>query len=233
MLMNKAESDCLAVLTGDLVASTQLSTSDLERVRRQLLEAVEEVADWEPGLVVGGAEFFRGDSWQLLLARPRRALRVALYLRAALTAQGLTDTRLAIGLGAVEAMAPERISMSTGPAFVLSGRGLDELPHRFRMAIRAPSGQGALADWLPVIGYLCDALVRQWTRRQAEIVRHALAPSHPTQAQIADRLDPRVTPQAVGKALTGAEWRGLQAAVEQFEDTRWVLRGAAAGRKNH
>ena len=37
------------------------------------------------------------------------------------------------------------------------------------MAITIPDSVGPLAEWLPVVGNLCDSLIRRWTQRQAEI----------------------------------------------------------------
>ncbi|HKJ89198.1 MAG TPA: hypothetical protein VKA48_11915, partial [Gammaproteobacteria bacterium] len=94
-----------AVLTGDLVRSSTLSADELQRVQDGLRTAARElaVASWAAdSLVVGELDLFRGDSWQLLLRRPGPALRAALFLRSTLLAQGIADTRIAIGHGTVE-----------------------------------------------------------------------------------------------------------------------------------
>lgn len=70
-----------AVLTGDIVKSSRLSTSNLEAVRSAVFEAVDVAKGWKRGLTKGKPEFFRGDAWRLLLQDPAMALRVAVFVR--------------------------------------------------------------------------------------------------------------------------------------------------------
>ncbi len=211
-----------AVLTGDIIKSTSLPQAEFELVRSRLLDAVREVMNWKRGLVKGNAEFFRGDAWQVLLTNPAKALRVAVFLRASLLAEGKADSRISIGLGKVESISSRRISLSTGQAFIISGHGLDGLTQYSRMTIQIPKATGAISDWLPVVGDLCDSLINQWTERQAEIVCIAVKPEEPTQEAIAEILDPPVSRQAVTKALDGANWHSVRSAIRQFETTDWA-----------
>jgi len=213
--------DIFAVLTGDFVESRRLSDEQLDRVRGCLSAAASEVKGWKRGLVLGVPDFFRGDAWQMLLAEPNSALRVAVFLRASVLIDDLADTRVAIGLGTVDRVERKRISMSTGQAFTLSGRDLDGLSKHFRMSIALPEEMGILADWLPVVARLCDTIIGHWTSRQAEIVRFALAPDEPTHAEIAGRLDPPISQQTVTRALSGADWQGIRLAVKRFEAVDW------------
>jgi len=210
-----------AVLTGDIIGSSRLEPRQLQSVRASLARAVEAVKGWKRGLVHYRLEFFRGDGWQFLLTDPAAALRTAVYLRASLRATGLADSRIAIGLGEVDRTSPGRVSLSTGQAFVLSGRALDRMDLYSRMTIAAPDSAGDLADWLPVIGHLCDSLIGQWTRRQAEVVRRAIVPGEPDYEAIARSLKPPVSKQAVAKGLRGANWHVLREAIHRFEDTSW------------
>jgi len=214
--------EIFAVLTGDLIESKRLSSEQLDQVRSSLRMAADEVKGWKRGLVRGTPEFFRGDAWQILLTEPKLSLRVAVFLRTSLLGSNLGDTRVVIGLGKVEKVNSKRISLSTGQAFTLSGRELDNLTHYFKMSIVLPEEARALGDWLRIVGHLCDMLIGQWTRRQAEIIRVALTLDDPTQAEVAERLDPPVTKQAVTKALAGANWQGLRSALKQFEKTDWA-----------
>ena len=210
-----------AVLTGDIVNSTALAPDELESVRGWLSDAIDEVKHWKRGLVRGNAEFFRGDAWQLLLAEPALALRTAVFLRASLLAEPRVDSRVSIGLGRVEKISRGRISLSTGEAFSLSGRALDQMTQYSRMTIEVPQSAGAMAAWFPVIAGLCDSLISQWTARQAEIVCLAITPGEQTQEEIAETLVPAVSRQAVTKALDSANWHSIRAAIRQFETTDW------------
>jgi hypothetical protein len=210
-----------AVLTGDIVNSTKLEQAELEEVRNRLLDAVQDVKGWQSRLVKSKAEFFRGDSWQVLLEDPGQALRVAVFLRATLRAHGGADSRLSIGIGTVKKIVSNRVSLSTGEAFEVSGGALDKMTSLTGMTIAVPSPGGVLGRWLPVVGGLCDALIGQWTERQAETVRIAVLPERPSHEEIADRLNPSVSRQAVTKALNGANWHALREAIRAFENASW------------
>lgn len=216
------QSKYYAVLTGDIIKSSRLPSTQLELVRSSLITAVNAVRRWKPGLVKGKPEFFRGDAWQLLLTEPGMALRVGIFLRASLLAQGLADSRVAIGLGEVEEIAYERVSLSTGQAFALSGKALDRMTRYSNMTIEVPMSVGPLSDWLPVAGHLCDALIGQWTTRQAELVRAAVNPKEPDSEKIGQSLRPDVSKQAVAKGLSGANWYVIREVVRLFEGTSWA-----------
>ncbi len=215
------QSKYYAVLTGDIIKSTLLSLAQLESARSSLISAVNAVRRWKPGLVKGKAEFFRGDAWQLLLTDPSLALRVAIFLRACLMAKRLPDSRIAIGLGEVQSVSRERISLSTGQAFVLSGKALDTMTLYSNMTIEIPKSLGLLPDWLPVVAHLCDSLIGQWTPRQAELVRSAANPQEPDSRQIGQALTPAISKQAVAKGLGGANWYVIREVVRLFEATAW------------
>jgi hypothetical protein len=210
-----------AVLTGDIIHSSRLTPTQLEAVRSSLIGSVDKVRRWKRGLVKGKPEFFRGDAWQLLLADPAMALRVGVFLRASLLARGLADSRVAIGLGEVEEISHERVSLSTGQAFVISGKALDRMTRYSNMTIEIPKTVGPFSAWLPVAGHLCDSLIGQWTTRQAELVRAAVNPKEPGSEKIGQSLKPAVSKQAVAKGLSGANWYVIKEAVHLFEETLW------------
>ena len=219
-----------AVLTGDIVKSSRLSPREMESVRAILTRAVNAARRWRRGLIQGQPEFFRGDAWQLLLSDPAMALRVAIHLRASLRAAGLADSRVAIGLGKAGEISSRRVSLSTGQAFVLSGKALDKMTRYSNMTIEVPPSAGPLSDWLKVVGHLCDSLIGQWTMRQAELVRAAVHPREADSGQISQLLIPTVSKQAVAKGLSGANWYSIREAIRMFEETAWahVLRENAA-----
>ncbi len=118
-------------------------------------------------------------------------------------------------------IAPKRVALSGGQAFVLSGQALDEMTRYSDLAIEIPEPAGPLADWIAVAGDLCDSLISQWTTRQAEIICFAIDPREPNAEKIARSLKQAVSKQAVTKALRGANWHAVRAAIRQFEETPW------------
>lgn len=208
-----------AVLTGDLVRSQAIDAARLEIVRQSLAEAAEALNRARPGLVVGPPQFFRGDAWQLVLSEPGAFLRAAVYLRARLlTLETPVDTRVAVGLGAVERLEPQAVSQSVGEAFTLSGHTLDRM--RRRLEIRAGLPPSAAVPWLPAVLALTSTLVARWKPKQAEAVRHALEADAATQGEIARQV--RVTRQTVNRALTTAGWPAVLEAIELVEATDWA-----------
>ena len=212
-----------AVLTGDVIKSSRLPPAQLESVRSSLVSAVDTARGWKRGLVRGKPEFFRGDAWQLLLTDPAMAMRVGILLRASFRAGGLADSRIAIGLGEVEKISSGRVSLSTGQAFTIAGKALDNMTRYSSMTIEVPKSVGPLSDWLPVVGHLCDSLIGQWTRRQAEIVCAAVDPRDLDYEKIGQSLKPAVSKQAVSKGLSGANWYAIREAVRLFEMTAWEI----------
>jgi len=211
----------VAVLTGDIIDSTILSSDRLQQARHVVLDAARTFEQRRPSGLGGGAEFFRGDAWQLMLCKPGGALRLALLIRARLRSELGADTRISIGIGGVDLIDPDRTSLSLGEAFVLSGRALDKMTGYFEMTATLPESAGVPAQWLPVMAHLCSGLVQSWTRRQAEIVACALLLEQPTHARIAEALTPPVQKQSVTGALRGAHWRTLMEPIRAFEATDW------------
>ncbi|GHC48942.1 KEOPS complex subunit Pcc1 [Roseibacillus persicicus] len=216
-----AEKSFLAVLTGDLIKSSSLSPDELDQVRELVLASVRELDSWAPSdspVIVGSAEFFRGDSWQAALVQPQFGLRAALYLRAKLIHQGLSDSRVAIGLGSVDSIETTRISLSSGESFQLSGHALDNLSKQIDLTIAiAVEREAILSEWLPVVAQLCDGYLSRWTQRQAEVMTLLLHPDKPTHQEIANQLS--VTRQTVTATVESAQGSALEVAVETFENS--------------
>lgn len=207
-----------AVLTGDIIKSRKLTPRELEAVRECLARSVEHVRQWKAEVVYREVEFYRGDAWQLLLADPSLALRVAMFLIASVRAQGLTETRVSVGLGTIDLLHESRVALSVGEAFVLSGHGLDRMKKNI-LHLDLPTSAGPLMEWIQMAVHLCDAISKQWTVRQAEIITFALAPNTQTHAQIAEKLE--VRQQSVTSSLHAASWKVVEEVIALFERTKW------------
>ncbi|WP_373353783.1 MarR family transcriptional regulator [Pseudoroseicyclus sp. CXY001] len=207
--MLRPKSAIAAVLTGDIVGSTKLSFAALGAA----LEALAAVALRE------GAPFdrHRGDGWQIHLARPRRALRLALRLSAISALPSRPATRIAIGIGQASLPAEGDIAAGSGPAFETSGRLLDRMPAGDRLAIAGP-GVNALHEALLAT---CGEIAGRWTVGQAEAIATALdllgSPDDPPRHEdIAERLG--ITRQATQARLAGAGWNVLLRAIAAWEE---------------
>lgn len=208
-----------AVLTGDLVASSRLTAASLEGARQAFAAAAGEIEAWRPKLVGAPPDFFRGDSWQMLLTWPGFSLRAAFYLRASLKAGDPGwDTRIGIGLGEVDRIDRRRTSLSSGEAFHFSGRALDDMGEAVDIAVSGPTHGLRWASLQP-LAHICSAVMDDWSQKQAQAARLALAPDAPTQAKMAELLG--VSQQAVSKALSAAKVPSILRAAEFCEGMNW------------
>ncbi len=158
-----------AVLTGDLIGSSQMSdalrSECFERIRKQL-EFIQQ------GKIAYPLSIYRGDSWQILLDDPKDALRLTLLIRTALLMDN-TDTRISIGIGAVDKIDEADITRSFGEAFTLSGHNLESMKKKQRMAFAAPAM--AQNDCIAsAVMPLLNALVDKMTAKQARAMNGAL-----------------------------------------------------------
>jgi len=199
----------LAVLTGDIVASSRLSPADLDDVLAAVATSSETAASWTGSRARFGR--YRGDGWQCLGPSPALSLRAALFIRAGLRARRRDlDTRISIGIGA-GSMPETGIAAASGPAFERSGAGLDGMGRAARFAVASSDEIGLEGAVLA----LADEISRRWTARQAEVFVHALPPDAPTQNAIGARLG--ISQQMVAKHLrAGGDWalREAMAAME-------------------
>ena len=210
-----------AVLTGDIIASSEMPAETLARVRAVLQGAAEGFCNSWSEPVEARLDIYRGDAWQLLLTEHNLALRLALYLRAQLRDRLEADTRISIAIGTCERIDSEKVSLSTGEAFTLSGRALDAMTGYFDMTAALPERAGETGLWAKASVSLVSELVRSWTRRQSEIAGLALLHPEETHEEISRRLVPPVTKQSVTASLSGAGWRALQEPLTAFETTQW------------
>ncbi len=201
----------IAVLTGDLIGSTDAGYDAVERAMTLIERTAEDIARW-PGGIPARFTRYRGDGWQMVVAPPARALRAAILLAARLrAAPDVPPTRIAIGLGAAGSLGSGDLSDAHGAAFESSGRALEGLRRDMRLAV---GGSGLTPIHLAVVDLLEERLSR-WTPEQAEASALALDPADPTQAEIAARLG--ISSQAVSYRLSGAGTAAIRRALQGWE----------------
>jgi len=199
----------IAVLTGDIVDSThQEKDAWLPALKSALINWGKEGKEWE---------IYRGDEFQLRLRHPERALMAAFSIKARLKAIADTDIRIAIGLGEAGDQDQDTtpLTESSGPAFIHSGRKLDEIKkHRIQMAIASedPASDSAWNLLLQWVLLSAD----KWSSVSAEIVDLALSHPELSQTDMASRL--KVQQPAVSQRLKRADFDLLWQTLEFFKD---------------
>lgn len=197
-----------AVLTGDIVNSTQLPPAGEGKLTALI-----------SGLFSGHKfEFYRGDSFQAYLKHPVKALRLALLCRTAAISLSnedktvLPDVRVSIGIGKVEA--PIRtLKTAKGEAFILSGRQFDEISNNQQRLVMVSSN--ALAnEGLQVIADYLNAIFAMMTNKQAEVIFLLLQGS--MQQEVAEKLNK--TKSTIHQRVTSGRWPEIEKLLQQYEN---------------
>lgn len=201
-----------AVLTGDLIGSTRAAPEAVDAAMAALAATAGTITDW------AGADTrftrFRGDGWQIYLAKPALTLRATLLLIARLRAGGSgLQTRLSIAVGPVDRLGEVGLAAAAGAAFTLSGRNLDQMQATSTFIYAEP----ALPDtWKAATLDLAHWMARNWTREQAEAVSLALDQPRPTDEVLARRLN--ISRQAFQARLKGSGLMAASSALNTFEN---------------
>ncbi|MFX0540261.1 MarR family transcriptional regulator [Roseovarius sp. S4756] len=163
-----------------------------------------------------------GDGWQIAINRPRFALRFSLYIKARLRLmESEYSTRIAVAFG--EGELPDVMSESSktpdglafadlnsahGPAFIASGRLLEELAGDTLMA----HADGGAMD---AAFRLADYISQSWTQAQARSLCLMLPPGAGPRRAAAEQIG--ISRQAVDQALNSAGYPAIMAAIEAIE----------------
>lgn len=204
----------VGVITGDFVSSTKGD----DMWRREMLSIVEDSVDVMRRHYGGlQLEFFRGDSFQILVEKPERALLVAVLIRAALcshtfkTSPFIWDARMAVGIGEAANMARD-LATSTGDAFVFSGRTFDAMKDE-RLALKTCWADVNKEFYVSTM--FADDIISNWTIKQAYLVFDYLL-YNVSQRQIA--LNKGMTTQNVSRILKAAKTELIINYLQRFKE---------------
>jgi hypothetical protein len=194
------------VLTGDLVASSRLTKTQVDHVMTDLEGAADEVQRWSD-LPFGFARQ-SGDGWQMALGQPQLGLRAALFLISQLRAKHPEiETRIALAEGE-GTLAPD-LNSASGPAFTASGRLLGKMTKNIRLDHAAGGAKAATLA-------LTDQITQSWTQAQAQALSYALHPTAPPRSEIAATLG--ISREAVNQRLWGGGFPALERALSAWEN---------------
>ncbi len=220
-----------AVVTGDVVASSRMSQETRALVISGLKEALGGIERHWPQAAFGPFEIHRGDSFQGALTRPAMALRVSLWIRAWLrqiAPQGQpagrsslgADARVSIGIG--EADQFTRVAEGQGEAFWRSGKALESMRGKERLAVRTPWAD--FDETMKVETALVDALLHRWSKGQAQVVCCLIRGLKGREAA----LELGITEAAVAQRAGQAGWWALDRTLLRFESVVQERTGAGS-----
>ena len=207
------ESTHIAVLTGDLVHSADLSEPQVAQAMMILENCARQQGNW-----TGTPTHFsrhRGDGWQIVLTQPHLALRSALMFRATLRATNdAFDSYIAMAQGPNSGKVGPDLNAENGPVFVQSGQALDALKSS-KTPLRMVHDTLGAPDAAVI---LADHLFQGWTQPQAQAMALALAqpPDTPVSfSKIAKALGK--SRQATTKAMKAAGFEHLELALDTLD----------------
>ncbi len=208
------DTSIVAVLSGDLIGSSEAPPKDTEYAIKRILATAAAMEKW-PGNGPTRFTRVRGDGWQFILSNPAYALRASLSVFAGLIgAKDLLHTRIAIGLGAANPIDGPDLSSASGAAFESSGHALDAMATSDRFAIAGK----AVSPLHRAIIALAENHIGRWTPEQAEAAFFYLNTTDPTLKDIGQTLG--ISTQAAHSRVTGAGGQALRQAVKYWEDQR-------------
>jgi len=226
-----------AVITGDIIGSTKLDANNRNWLSNNLHHKLKK---WDKEFSMK-SEIYRGDSYQCLMNSTEKALRVMLLIKTYIKSLDssdsdklfsafsgssifgnskneedikkgtwIFDTRLAIGIGEIDKSA-NKIVISNGPAFQLSGRALDSIKDtKQTIAIATDDNH---QEELQTELILLDAIMSKTTGMQCEVIHQKLLGK--TEIEIAKLLN--IAQSAVNQRSTGGNWNAIEVLVKRFE----------------
>lgn len=206
--MNNPKDTIAAVLTGDIVNSTQLLPEQEEVLFRRLRQDI---------LKAYPHEIYRGDSFQVFIVKPQEALTVALACRVLAiqfteTAEMEFDMRLSIGIGKV-VLPISDLGTAKGDAFLLSGRLFDTLKGKGRRLIIGCSDRKADIGFEIMSDYL-DSIFRKMTAKQAEVIAELL--NGVSQQQLSMMLNK--SKSTISQLADDGRWFEIERLLQQYYD---------------
>ena len=203
----------VGVITGDFVGTSKLD----DDWRIEMLSIIENVAEeFQHYRGKIQFEFYRGDSFQMLVERPEQTLLMAILLRAALcnhthkNSPFIWDARVAVGIGEIIYKSKD-LARSNGDAFVFSGRTLDSMKNKF-LAIK--TSWKDVNDEFAVSTPFADEIISNWTIKQAGLMYDYLL-SGVSQFQLA--IEKNMTAQNVNNILKAAKAELIINYLKRFE----------------
>lgn len=202
----------IAVLTGDLIRSTEQPSSAVDAAMYWIASAAISIVNWS---TPADPRFtrFRGDGWQFYIEDAQYCLRAALVVAAVLRARDVgLSTRLSIAIGSVENLGSKDLSDASGEAFQVSGRAFDAMPRTGRIAIAG----NCIGERDRIIARQMFERTSRWTVPQAEAMALYLHPDNLTLHELSARLG--ISPQAVNYRLGGGGAVNLRTNLQLWEE---------------
>jgi hypothetical protein len=205
-------SSLIAVITGDLVRSTRHSADAVDAAMQAIRLTSDAIAGWYIPRKDTRFTRFRGDGWQIYLAKPRFSLRAAVVIQGTLMARNM-ESRISIGIGQSDSLGTSDLADAAGKAFELSGHGLDAMGDNYRLDISADS----VPEHDKIIAVLLGERMQKWTAAQAAAAALQLASPGKVRTLFDIGRELNISPQAVNDRVRGAGCGAIATALRLWE----------------
>lgn len=199
----------IAVISGDIIHSTKLSSEEFEQLLTRLKAIQSFITDTHSANL---HSIERGDEFQTLVRDVEQVLRYALLYRVGIKALGKQfDCRLSFAI-ASNADLRDSVAESMGDAFILSGRGLKNLKTE-RLVFS--SDRPELTEQFDLLLKYLDKQLTELTARQCEVLLPMLKYSDELSiSELADKLN--IATATASKSLKASGWHLLNELNQQF-----------------
>ncbi len=193
-----------AVLTGDIVNSTKLSYPK----GKVLVKSLEQI------LKPHKYEFYRGDSFQVLVKDAANSLRIALLCRtAAISIKEKTeiDVKVSIGLGEVEDHI-KTLGSAKGEAFIISGRAFDSIEKTNTRLVISTANTMANLSFQIIADYI-NSIYSRMTSKQAKVIFQLLKGG--LQQDVVKTL--KKSKSTISQHANSGRWTEIEKILNQYE----------------
>ncbi|WP_370978296.1 hypothetical protein [Agaribacterium sp. ZY112] len=182
-LKQEEQNKPIAVLSGDVIGSSELSHEAYEELLYTLNTQLTFIRSLHPN---NKFEISRGDAFQVLVDDAENAAKYALLIRTSLlSTSSRYDCRISVAIGH-DVSIRHTVASSTGDAFTLSGRALDNMSSD---ALKVTTLSPPFNDCFALLTSYVDHHVSEMTERQSAITYIMLKNQKPiTQKEIAQQL---------------------------------------------
>lgn len=201
----------ISVITGDIINSRKSSPELWMKLLKNELNVF--------GKSPGYWEIYGGDTFQLRVDDPLKALIAAIRLKAVIKLEKPLDVRLAIGIGDITYKS-RKITECNGPAFIHSGE-------KFKTLIKEKQKLAVKSEWsdFDTTINLCLKLgmiaMDKWSVNSAEMVALALSFPNDSQAELGRNL--KINQNAVSRRFSRAHFDELMELNELYKSKLSVL----------
>lgn len=198
-----------AVLTGDLIASTQAGQAATDTT----IALIETVAKAESEMGRADVRFtrFRGDGWQIYCSDPTRVFRLTVMVLATLQSRlDLPKTRVSAATGSVAFLPEAGLASASGQVFSMSGQALDAMTTQ-RLVFQADEHGW---PWKHALFSYLEWQSARWSPEQAEAVAIAFSHAPPRPRAVSETLG--ISRQAGSARLLGAGFGPLSDTEHSF-----------------